>query len=64
MRALILLTVLGLWCGGAWAEVPSTRAERAILGEALPNYDALAQDLNIRNGQFTGTLYLLEVNQE
>ncbi len=26
--------------------------------------DALAQDLNIRNGQFAGTLYLLEVNQE
>ena len=26
--------------------------------------DTLAQDLNIRNGQFAGTLYLLEVNQE
>ena len=42
MRAFILLTLLGLFCGGAWAEpISEAQATRAILGEALPNYEAM-----------------------
>ena len=42
MRTLILCLLLGLVGSVAHAEaIPSALAERAILGEALPNYEAM-----------------------
>lgn len=42
MKHLALIALLMGLCSMAWAsEIPSTLVERAILGEALPNYEAM-----------------------
>lgn len=42
MRTIVLIVLLGMVGSACYAEaIPSALAERAILGEALPNYEAM-----------------------